>query len=319
MEEPVFRRWGAVRRPMAEDCYFAVDIGGSKLVAGLVAPDGRVIARSRFDYACPVGAELLLDKVCEGYRALTRGCPSARPVAAGVSVPGLTDGREGVWVYSPFSGIRDVPVARLLRAEIGLKVRIQNDVNACALAEKAFGACREVDDYLWVTVSNGIGGALVLGGRLYEGAVGHAGEIGHFLVSPGGARCGCGRRGCLEAEAAGPAISRMYREWTGKALSAKQIAQAAGEGDGPARRAFFESGRHIGRALAEAANLLNPACAVLGGGVALSFDLLEGGLRESLAEGLFEAANPNFRVIPTGLGYDASLLGAAVLAMEGEQ
>lgn len=301
---------------MDEDCVLAIDIGGSKLVMGLVTRQGRIVGKRRVDSANMGNISALLTIIEEGANALMREYPGQHPHAVGVAVPGLADSARGNWVYSPFSGIGDIPIAQHLQERLGMPVRIQNDVNACALAERAFGTCRGVDDFLWVTVSNGIGGALVLNGRLYEGYGGYAGEIGHVCVQPGGQRCGCGNHGCLEAEAAGPAITRMYRERTGTQLPADQIAQAAKAGDAQAAEVFAASGRYIGQALACAANLLNPRLVVLGGGVSMAFSLLEAGILQQLRAGLFSAANRSLRVIPTALGYWAGLMGAAQIAME---
>lgn len=304
-------------RAVETGCVLAVDIGGSKSVVALVTGEGQILGARRLDYGPDTGGTALLEGINCTCREVMDSLPDARPRAIGVAIPGLADSRNGIWLYSPFSGIRDVPIAERFESQFGLPTSIQNDVNACALAEAVFGNCKSVWDYLWVTVSNGVGGALVLNGQLYEGGTGNAGEIGHVCVHPGGAQCACGNIGCLEAESAGPAISRMYRAWTGLDRTAKQIAQAAREGDVDAKRAFESSGRYIGQALAYAANLLNVQKIVLGGGVSMAFPLLEEGLRASLDAGLFRAGNANLLVEPTGLGYDAGLMGAAVLALKG--
>lgn len=130
----------------------------------------------------------------------------------GATIPGVADPKRGYWIYAPFSGISDFPLASDLRAQYGKPVFADNDVNACAWGEKMFGVCQGVDNFLWITISNGIGGGLVLNGRVYPGKFSGAAEIGHLNVVENGAPCGCGNRGCLEAMAAGPAIARRYRE-----------------------------------------------------------------------------------------------------------
>ena len=136
----------------------------------------------------------------------------------GCTIPGIADPKRGYWVYAPFSGIRDYPIAEELNARYCKPVFADNDVNACAWGEKVFGVCQNVDNYLWITISNGIGGGLVLDGKIYPGKFSGAAEIGHFNVVEDGALCGCGNRGCLEATAAGPGIARAYRELVKKTI-----------------------------------------------------------------------------------------------------
>ena len=237
----------------------------------------------------------------------------------GVTIPGLADPTTGVWVYACFSGIRDVPISNILSEKHGNKpVFIDNDVNACALAERRFGVCQETKNFLWITVSNGIGGGLVLNGEVYAGHFGNAGEIGHFnVVEEGGFRCGCGNEGCLEAEAAGPGIARRYAAMLKKTIpdvSARQIAELVRAGDETAKTVFDFTGRLIGKAASYAVNLLNLEKVVIGGGVSNSFDLLLPSMEASFRRKVFRDANPKVVFERTGLGLDAGLAGAAAIA-----
>ena len=304
--------FSVVKRGFSMSCVLSVDIGGSKLAAGIVGANGAVLSRT----VRPLPAEIdtaRLSKIIAG--AIQEVSAGLLPSAVGVTVPGLCDAETRVWRYAPFSGIADFAVGELLHGLTGLPVFAENDVNACALAERRFGACRDVSDYLWVTVSNGIGGSLFLNGRLYTGSSGNAGEIGHIRVAENGRLCGCGRRGCLEAEASGRAIAAKYQERTGAACSAKEIAAAAKAGDREARAVYDEAGFLIGKAVSAAVNLLNPAAVVFGGGVSMDFSLLETGLRRAAAKLIFSAANEGVRFVQTALGYDAALLGGAALAL----
>ncbi len=238
----------------------------------------------------------------------------------GVTIPGLADPAAGVWVYACFSGIRDVPIVNILSKKYdGKPVFIDNDVNACALAERRFGVCKETKDFLWMTISNGIGGGLVLDGEIYGGHFGNAGEIGHFnVVEQNGFRCGCGNHGCLEAEAAGPGIAKRYAERLKKTspdVSAKAVAELARSGDEVAKSVFDATGRLIGKAASYAVNLLNLEKVVIGGGVSNSFDLLLPSMEESFRQKIFRDANPKVVFEKTGLGLDAGLAGAVALAM----
>ncbi len=141
----------------------------------------------------------------------------------GTTIPGVADPRRGLWVYAPFSGIENFPIAEELQRRYKRPVFADNDVNACAWGEKIFGVCQNVDNFVWITISNGIGGGLVLNGEVFPGKFSGAAEIGHFNVEENGVLCGCGNKGCLEATAAGPAIARSYRELVSLAASSSAI------------------------------------------------------------------------------------------------
>jgi glucokinase len=208
-----------------------------------------------------------------------------------------------------------------MEKEFSLPVRLENDVNACATAEKLFGCCRDVDDFIWVTVSNGIGGSVFTNGKLYTGCCGNAGEIGHVIVEEGkNARpCKCGLTGCAETQASGVGLVKNYllhggkKRINGELPTAKSIAALAHDGDKIAIEIFELEGLYLGRAIGAAVNLLNPKKAVIGGGVSLGFDLFRPSLAKTLETHVYKSANPDFTVEPTALGYNAALLGAAAL------
>ena len=297
----------------------AVDIGGSKLLTAMadVSAEGEVSfsGEVRRDLAAGLGKDEIFAAVTDAVdRTLLLTGAGNGFDALGVTIPGLADPKTARWLYAPFSGIRDFPIGELLARKYNCPVCGENDVNACAWAERLFGACRGVDDFLWVTVSNGIGGGLVLGGKIFAGHFGCAAEFGHLKVVDGGALCGCGGHGCLEAEAAGPAIARRYAQKTGKeGLSARDIAEAARRGDPDAREVFRKTGELLGKGAAAAANLLNPEAIVFGGGVAEAFDLFREGLKEKFNADIMTFANKNIRILKTELGYEAGLFAAASL------
>ena len=194
-----------------------------------------------------------------------------------------------------------------------------NDVNLSALAEKYFGVCQDKTDFLWITVSNGIGGGLYLDNKLYCGRGLAAGEIGHFIVEQNGRLCGCGSRGCLEAHASGASIASIYNEKTQKDFTAKEIADLARSGDETAKEVWQSAGAYIGKASAYAVNLLNIDTIVLGGGAAEAFDLLEPSATKSLYENLFKNANPNVKILHSLPGKFAALKGCAALVIENQK
>ncbi len=235
----------------------------------------------------------------------------------GIAVPGLADKDDGVLIYAPFSGIRDFKIGDILTKKLKIPVFIENDANACAHAEMMYGACKGIDDFMWITVSNGIGGALVLDGEVYEGSNGGAGEIGHIKVVKDGYRCGCGNRGCLEAHAAGPAIVRRYMEKSHDdsiEITAKEIAELAKCGDTLALDIYKETGFYLGKAISYAVNLLNPDKIILGGGISMDIDLFLPEIKEVIKNATFRDSNKNLRIEKTALSYDSALIGAAAIA-----
>ena len=293
---------------------FACDIGGSKLLCGFVDDAGGIIDRETVALSPDITTTILESHLEDLYQMLCRRNPNCTPIACGVTIPGLADEKNGVWVYACFSGISDYPIARRLQEMLHLPVYIENDVNACALAERIYGGCRDCKDYLWVTVSNGVGGGLILNGEIYRGSFGGAGEFGHVVVEDNGPVCPCGHKGCMEAVAAGPAISKRYEALTGKKIPAKEIFQLACGGDAHAKDVVKKTGEYLGKGLGKAASLLNLERYVLGGGVMQSFDILQADIMEAFQKEAFAHPNRRAQIIPTALGYHAGLLGAAAVA-----
>lgn len=295
----------------------AIDIGGSKLLVGLVLLDmGHPCSyHIQSKFLQPLHEKISANRIIELIASIVPKSWVYDQI--GVTIPGLVDSERGLWLYSPFSGIRNFPIVSCLQHTFaGMPISVENDVNACAMAELKFGACRGENDFLWVTVSNGIGGGLICNGKIYGGANGHAGEIGHVKVeSKMPYKCGCGKYGCLEAEAAGPAISKRYSDHkkSKELFSAKEIADFARRGDADALFVYRETGKYLGKAFAMAANLLNPNKIIVGGGVSSAYSLFEGEMKSAFFE---EAFSPSIgtQIEATGLGYEAGLLGAAAVA-----
>ena len=305
----------------------AVDIGGSKLLTAIAEIHngqlrlGDIIHRS-LD-ACTT-KEQIIEAVVDAAAEL--GTSDFERI--GVTIPGLASPKDGRWIYAPFSDIRDFPIAEIISERFGnKKVFADNDVNACAWAEKCFGKCCSLDDFLWMTVSNGIGGGLVLNGKVFAGHNSGAAEIGHFgiandevmLINSGSPfRCGCGNLGCLEAEAAGPGIVRRYsylKHIESGGISAQQIATLAEQGDAMAMLAVEITGTLIGRAASYAVNLLNLQAVIFGGGVMESFELFQPFIEKEFNKHVFRSANSSVKLEKTALGYKAGLAGAAAIAV----
>lgn len=313
----------------------AIDMGGTKTAVGVVDETGRILARR----ALPTPLDSP-DAAVKAMTALSREVlAEAGPVeSAGLVLPGVVDRARGVLVRSASSGWREVRFAAMVSETLGLPVSSENDVNACALAEARFGGGRGLDTFFWMTVSTGIGGAVYSGGRIAGGPM--SGEIGHLVVNTGGAPCGCGNRGCLEAEAAGPAWRRRALELLDPAglptdlaglgaaapggylarlardrVDARTVAEGARAGDPACLLVVEDCARPLAAGLAAVFNLLDPDAVFLGGGVAEAFDLLAPILRRELPPLVLAGRDRPLPVLKSSLGYDAALVGAAVPAL----
>ncbi|MFP5254322.1 MAG: ROK family protein [Acidimicrobiia bacterium] len=273
----------------------AVDIGGTKVAAGLVDPDGALLARASRPTPRTDDAEVVLAAVLAAIDEVRVGTESACGVGCGG--PMALHGEH----VSPLNipAWREFPLRARLAAATGLAVHVDNDAKALALGEGWVGAARQHHDYLAMVVSTGVGGGIVLDGRLLDGAAGNAGHIGHVIVEPDGAACACGARGCLEAEASGTAIA---------ARTGRPAAQAE-----PAERQ--RAGRLVGRAVGSVANLLDLPLAVVAGSVALGFgDDFFGPAQEELDRTSRLVFSAGARIVPAGLADEGPLIGAGAVA-----
>jgi glucokinase len=256
--------------------------------------------------------------------------PPAR-TAIGVGVPGVLDAERGVVVASPnFPGWEGFPLQARLQEACGRPVVIENDANAAALGEQWLGAARGERDFLFVTIGTGIGGGVVLDGRLWRGPGGRAGEFGHLKVEADGEPCGCGSRGCLERYANAAALERyaldaLEQGGAGplralamdrpEALDAAMIAQAAREGDGAARAVYQRFAVYLGMGIADVVNLLDLRCFIIGGGISPAFDLFAPWLREEVGRRIYGVSIDAITIRQARCGNDAGGLGAAHLVL----
>jgi glucokinase len=310
-----------------------IDLGGTNARAALVdEASGAVVASHKLAHQDRAPAAVV-GTVAAAVReaAAQAGVAVGSLAGAGVGVAGQCLGSTGVVLNAPNLGWREVALGELLAAELGLPVRIANDLSAAAWGERAFGAARGVDDAALVFVGSGVGSGLILGGRLHEGGHGVAGELGHIKVAPRGAvprRCGCGEWGCLEAYAGGMNLAERVREELAEGRAGAVLAAAGGDparvvassveaayqgGDPYARDLWAEVGELLGTAMANLCTLLNPSRLVLGGGVLLGCPNLLRITRAHLGERTLRAARRGLSVELAGLGDDAGVVGAALL------
>lgn len=308
------------------DAVLGIDIGGTKLAAGVVDAEGRLRSSVRAPTPRAADADVLLAAVLEVSRqACERAAIAAQ--AIGVGCGGPMRYWDGLVSPLHLPAWRDFPLPARLQAAFDLPVTLDNDANAFALGEAKFGAGRGAPAVLGVIVSTGVGGGIVLDGRVYHGVSGNAGHIGHMIVSPRGPRCDCGAIGCLTAWAAGSALARRATqaldhgaqsslgELPRGCLSGQTIAAAAAAGDALAGRLLREAGTALGRALAGAAALLDIRQVVVGGGIAQSGDLLFVPLREELRRRAKLDYLADLAVRAGALGLEAGVIGAAALAL----
>lgn len=302
-----------------KDLILAIDIGGSKYMVGLVDIYGNILVSQRYTWQA-LTQRNIIDSIIKSTNSLLRNY-NIKPSIVGVTIPGLADPSTGYWIDASFSGIKNFAVGSMLETALGIPVFIDNDGQACALAEKLFGSCKDVKDFLYLTVSNGIGGAIFTNNKLYVGDSCNAGEFGHCAVVEDGRTCKCGNKGCLEVYAAGPAIAKNFIELGGPKLiddvppTAKSISNLARVNDSIAIKTFDLEGYYLGKVIATASNILNPKKVILGGGVSLSFPLFEKALRETVNRFVYRRANQKLEILPTPLGYNGGLLGAAAVAI----
>lgn len=295
----------------------AVDVGGTTIKSALVATGGQRMGAARRatprEHGPAAVIESVLDVVTDAAAAghAQMGHP---PEAIGLACLGWVDEQAGIALSSGAIGWQDVPLRSLVSERTGLPVALGHDVRAGALAEARYGAGRDHDSFLSVAIGTGIGAAIVLAGRPYPGRRGKAGELGHIVVEPGGYECGCGGRGCLEAEAAGIAISKRYREATNLDRTAREIVELSRSDDPIASQIWLTTADRLGRGLAAAATLLDPDLIVVGGGVALAGEQLFPSLREAMGREFRIGCPPP--IVPAALGDGSACIGAGILAWE---
>jgi glucokinase len=305
-----------------------IDIGGTKVAAGVVDESGTVLATLRrrtpsrdpasvIDVVVEVVSQLRVDHEIE---------------AVGIGAAGFVDAKRATMLFAANLAWRDAPIRDEISARLDVPVIVENDANAAAWGEYRFGAGEGQPDVVVLTIGTGIGGGLILNGALHRGRFGIAGEPGHVRVVPGGRLCGCGNRGCFEQYCSGTALVRAAREVAQErpadairllelaggdvaGIDGPVVTKAAQEGDPAAVDCFQEIGRWLGQGMADIAALLDPGRYVIGGGVADAGELLLGVARDTYAAVLTgRGYRPLADVVPAGLGSLAGLIGAADLA-----
>jgi glucokinase len=307
-----------------------IDVGGTKIAAGLVGEDGAIADRMQ----SPTEAERA-DAIVEAIVGVARELRDAHSDAAavGVGAAALVDVRAGIILGGPNLAYRDVALGETLSYALGIPAIVDNDANVAALGEAMYGAGRDAGDQVMITVGTGIGSGIIIDRHVYRGHHGVGGELGHMVIDPDGPVCACGNRGCWEAMASGRAIGHLARQRVDGGAGASVLAMAGGDpaaitgelvgeaavgGDPFARDVVTEIGRLLGVGLANVVNIFDPEIIVVGGGAAAGTgELLLEPARESMMAHIVGLGwRKPVRVVGAQLGNDAGLVGAAVLARE---
>jgi glucokinase len=320
----------------ARELAVGVDLGGTKILAAVVADSGEVLARDKMRTRVERGASEVLERIAKCIRKAMEKSPigEEKILAVGIGAPGPLNPDTGVLEAPPnLTGWKNVPLKAVLEERLGMQVFVENDVNVGTWGEYRKGAGVGVNDLVGIFIGTGIGGGLILNGSLYRGFNKTAGEVGHITLRPDGPECGCGKRGCYEALAGRLGVVRriaeLAEEKKGKspildeaegdplAIRSQMLAKGWREGDPCVRKALTEMCEHTGIVIGSLINFLNPELFVLGGGVigALGDEFIP--LIDKYARAhAFENAARNVRICPAMLGDDAGVIGAALLALE---
>ncbi|MGE5688215.1 MAG: ROK family protein [Gemmatimonadota bacterium] len=308
-----------------------IDIGGTNLVVGAVAEDGSALHALRSEPTRPEeGSDAVLRRLGAMGRAVMdetrKTVPGAEFAGVGAGAPGPLDTRRGVVLLTPNLGWVNLPLRHLLQDALGVPARIDNDANCAVLGEWWMGAARGAKQVIGITIGTGIGGGIIVDGRLYHGASDCAGEIGHTTVEVNGRRCKCGNYGCLEAYASGPAIARRaveaieagqtsklpgYVDGALEKITAQTVYQAAHDGDELAEEVVGDTAKFLGAGIANMINIFNPEIVVVFGGVTYAGERLFGPLRREVAKRAFKPAVAVCRIVPAELTGTAGVYGAA--------
>jgi len=317
-----------------DDLILGVDLRGSKILAAVVNSRGEILSSN--ESATPVtgGHGVVIQAIVDSsHRVLKQaGIAISELIAIGVGAPGLSNPETGILFTSPnLPGWRNVPLRDIMQERLGKKTFVINDANAAALGEFCFGAAHGARNFIYVTFSTGIGGGIVIEGKIYTGAIGAAGEVGHMTIDDEGPICNCGSRGCWETVASGTALAKEarrkikegvrtsileYAEGDVEKVTAPVIHSAAKQGDRLAKELIARTGYYVGVGLANLINIFNPELIVIGGGLSNIGDMLLEPAFKVAGERAYKEAFQAVHFASAELGRNSGVLGAATYALQ---
>ncbi len=314
--------------------FLGVDLGGSKILTALVGSEGNILSHDYRTTPSDKKVETVTRKILGSADRVSEqaGISAGRIRAVGIGAPGISNPETGTVFTSPhLPGWSNVPLRAIIERESGKRTFLINDANAAALGELCYGAAKNTRNFIYITISTGIGGGIVINGRLYTGAIGTAGEIGHMTIDPNGPRCNCGNSGCWETLASGSALAREarslikggavtsipdYADGQIEKVDARAVQNAAEHGDDLARKLIARVARYFGIGLASLVNIFNPELIIISGGLSNMGDMLLVPALEVARERSYEEAYRAVRFVRAELGSYSGVLGAAAFAQQ---
>lgn len=314
----------------------AIDLGGTKIFAAIISNEGQVMAREYCLTLADEGPEAVIKRILSAIDHLIsqRNINLSQLDSISIGAAGAIDFERGLVTSSPhLPGWHDVPLRDIVKGKYKVDTFLINDASAAALGEHHFGAGQGVNNLILLTVGTGIGGGIIINGRLYSGVSGSAGDIGHMVIDVNGPKCDCGNTGCLEALVSGTAITkeviRRIRRGEKSSLTeivgdkvenitAEKVLIAAQDGDSLASEVILKAATYLGVGLVNLVNIFNPEMIIIGGGIAKMGDILLNPARQVVWERAFQLPAQAVRIVPAQLGDDAGVFGAAVFAFQQE-
>lgn len=314
---------------MPEEMIVGVDLGGSKINVILADPRGDIKAQDTTDTGAHEGPEAVIKRIIESIKQVVSGADIR---GIGIGAAGGCEASTGIITFSPnLPGWHNIPLRDIIQREFGLPTYLENDATLAALGEHYFGAGVGIDNLIYVTIGTGIGGGIIIGGQLYRGASGTAGEIGHMTIDVNGPRCNCGSIGCWETFASGTALAReavkrikagaqttilSFADGDLNKVSGETVFMAAQEGDSLAVELISVTGYYLGVGLVNLVNIFNPQLILIGGGLAQMGSLLLDPAVKVVAEHAFRLPAEAVRIELARLGADAGAFGAVALVLK---
>ena len=306
--------------------FIGLDLGGTNIATGIVNSKDELLASVKVPTQAEDGWKIITERMGDTIAEVMQkaGVKPTEVKAIGVCSPGALDIPNGIVIRSPNLRWFNVPLKKIIEDRFNIPTYFDNDANVAGLGENRYGAGVGSKHMLYMTISTGIGGGIIIDGKIYHGATFGAGEIGHITLDKNGPLCGCGNHGCIEAIASGPAIARNAKErlhehpesllhhYTN--ITAREVSEAAHAGDQYALSVVETAARNIGVVLAGLINTLNPDCVVIGGGVSNMGDILFKPLIAEVKERAIPSFVENLKIVPAKLGGDVGVMGAIALA-----
>jgi glucokinase len=311
-----------------------IDLGGTKILTAVTDSQGKVLSRDHSITPATKGHEAVIQSILDSAHAALEqaGVTISEISVVGIGAPGISNPEAGILFTSPnLPGWRNVLLRDIIQNKLGKKAFLINDANAAALGEFYFGAAKGARNFIYITLSTGIGGGIVIDGKIYTGAIGTAGEVGHMTIDDDGPICNCGNKGCWETLASGTALAReakhrikegvrtsilKYADGDIEKVTAQVIHSAAQQGDSLAKELIARTGYYVGVGLANLINIFNPELIVIGGGLSNIGDMLFRPAFKTAEERAYKEAFQAVRFTPAELGRNSGVVGAAAFAFQ---